>query len=89
MYFVVGIYLLRVAKEGVKKHPMLLSMNAWALQGAHGLMMALNLTFMPFEGYSLWGLPGNILPFGDIPFIFMLFGLNIYLFKKVFGTVLP
>ena len=89
VYFTVGIFLLRTAKAGVKKNALLLSMNAWALQFTHAVAMLVNMFFLPFEGYTLWGYPANILPFGDIPFVFMLFFLNIVLFKKVFGTICP
>ncbi len=42
-YAACGVYLLRVAKDGVEKHQMLLSMNAWALQFTHGVMMCVNM----------------------------------------------
>ena len=89
VYFVAGIYLLRVAKDGVKKHAMVLSLNAWGLQFIHMVMMGINCLILPFDGYSLWGIPANILPFGDIPFVAMLFTINIFLMKKVFGSYCP
>ena len=91
-YAVCGVFLLRVAKDGVKKHPLLLSMNAWALQFAHNIAMCANMLVMPFEGnpsYVLYGVPANFWPFGDVPFLFLLWAINIYLMKKVFGSYCP
>tara|TARA_B110001469_G_C9564509_1_gene279987 strand:+ start:391 stop:555 length:165 start_codon:yes stop_codon:yes gene_type:complete len=42
-YAVCGVYLLKVARDGVKKHQMLISMNTWALQFTHNVMMCLNM----------------------------------------------
>ena len=84
--------LLRAAKDGVKKHPLLLSMNAWALQFAHNIAMCANMLVMPFGGdpsYVLGGVPANFWPFGDVPFLFLLWAVNIYLMKKVFGSYCP
>ena len=38
------------------------------------------------ENYVLMGVPSNFLPFGDVPFLFALWALNVFLMKQVFGT---
>ena len=92
VYFAAGVFLIRVARSGVRKHPAILSMNAWALQFAHILAMCGNMLVMPFEGnksYVLWDVPANFWPFGDVPFMTALCIINIYLIHKVFGSVCP
>ena len=37
------------------------------------------------DNYVIMGVPANFLPFGDVPFLFLLWGLNVFLMKKVFG----
>ena len=45
---------------------------------------------MDYEGrdeYKIMGVPANFWPFGDVPFLFLLWAINVYLMKKVFGTI--
>lgn len=92
VYFAVGIFLVRIAVLGVYKYPAVLSLNAWALQFAHLFAMCANMLVLPFEGndsYILLGVPANFWPFGDVPFMATLCGVNLYLLYKVFGSVCP
>ena len=41
------------------------------------------------RSYVLYGVPANFWPFGDVPFLFLLWAINIYLMKKVFGSYCP
>jgi hypothetical protein len=92
VYFVVGLFLLRIAQKGVRKYPAILSLNAWALQFAHLVAMCGNMLVGPFEGnpaYVLYGIPANFWPFGDVWFMAALCAINVYLLHKVFNHACP
>jgi len=86
IYSVLGLFYIRAAREGIKAHASLISFSIWA-NFAHGLVMLMTVLLGFYEApYYILGLPANISPIGDVPFIFIISSVQLYLFKKTFGV---
>lgn len=85
-YFVLGVFLIAVRKQP-DQHQSLLCFNIWGANMAHNLAMIYAALFYYEAPYKFFGLPANISPIGDIPALLMLFMLNLYFYKRVFGKI--
>jgi len=88
-YFVLGVFMITAGRDGCENHKSLLAFNMWGANLGHNVGMIWSFATMGYNAPYYWpypNVPANISPIGDISALGLLFCIDLFLFKKVFGT---